>query len=216
MSSPLSYAEQICYSSRETLYHTYAIALEMKYKDGVFVECGVAAGAQIIAMCAAARHKLIYAFDSFCGIPLPSNRDNQMPGIKLLTKYEQSILPDPGKQELETTGATSVSEESFWDHMANAFGEHEQRNILTVKGWFENTVPNFEEQEIALLRLDGDLYNSTWVCLQHLFPKVIKGGCVIIDDIELPGCKAACDEYFALIGYQPDYKFISNISYFYK
>lgn len=213
--SPMQYAEQICYSSKETLYHTYAIALEMKYKKGIFVEAGVAAGAQIIAMAEAAPYKTIYAFDSFCGLPLPCNRDDQMPGIKFLSKQEQAALPNPGKQVLESSGATAVSVDDFKEHIkksgVNIF------NIRLVEGWFEETLPDSDYiKEIALLRLDGDLYNSTWVCLQHLFPKVIKGGCLIIDDWELPGCRAACEEYFALIGYKPDYKFISNIAYFYK
>lgn len=213
--SPLEYAKQIAYSSEETLMFTYEMAKKFKDAPGVYLETGVAAGAQVIAMAHGAPNKVIYAFDSFQGICLPSNRDDQMPGIKFLTAQEQALLPDPGKQVLETTGATSVSLEDFCAHIFSALGETDK--VLYVKGWFEETVPKADYiKEIAILRLDGDLYNSTWVCLQHLFPKVIQGGCVIIDDWELPGCRAACDEYFALIGYKPDYKFISNISYFYK
>lgn len=212
---PFTYAKQIAYSSESTLMFTYHIAKQFKDTPGAYVECGVAAGAQIIAMAYGAPNKIIYALDSFEGIPLPSNRDNQMPGIRLLTKEEQSVLPNPGNQALETTGATSVSINDFNEHLVKS-GVDPSR-IFIVKGWFENTARQLTiPQGISILRLDGDLYNSTWVCLQHLFPKVIKGGVCIVDDWELPGCRAACDEYFALIGYKPDYKFISNISYFYK
>lgn len=211
---PLTYAKQIAYSSEQTLMFSYEMAKKFKDTPGCYVECGVAAGAQIIAMAYGAPNKNIYAFDSFEGIPLPSNRDDQMPGIGFLTTVEQSLLPRPGKQVLQSSGATVVSEADFWHHIDTCFGE--DNKIITVRGWFEETLPPFVSYPIAILRLDGDLYNSTWVCLQHLFPKVITGGCVIVDDWELPGCRAACEEYFALIGYKPDYKFISNIAFFYK
>lgn len=215
MMNPLQYAASIAYSSIETLNLTYEMALKYRYSEGVYCECGVAAGAQIIAMSHAAPNKMIYAFDSFKGIPLPSNRDDQMPGLLMLSPTEQRMLPDPGEQVLESSGATVVSEGDFWHNIDTIFGMKRHDNIKTVVGWFENTVEKFDEP-IAILRLDGDLYNSTFVCLQHLFPKVIKGGCVIIDDYELPGCRAACEDYFNLIGYTPEYKSVSNIKYLIK
>ena len=213
MQSPLDYAEQIAYSSKDTLQFSYDMAVKFKDTAGVYVECGVAAGAQVIAMAAGAPDKIIYAFDSFEGIPLPSNRDDQMPGIRRLKEWEQKALPDPGKQVLESSGATAVSLDNFLEHIENSLGKYHK--VYAVPGWFEETVIDFN-YHIAILRLDGDLYNSTWVCLQHLFPKVIQGGCVIIDDWNLKGCQDACKEYFALIDYKPDYKFISDICYFFK
>lgn len=221
--SPLEYAEKICYSSKETLHHTFKIAQEFNKPGAVFVECGCAAGAQIISMLYGAHHATVYACDSFEGIPLPSNRDDQMPGVRFLTKEEQAALPNPGEQELVSSGATVVSVKDFTSHIeesgVNYFGKEGYRYHI-VKGWFEDTLNPYNEcfydTDISILRLDGDLYNSTWVCLQHLFPKVIKGGCVIIDDWQLTGCRAACEDYFETIGYRPDYKFISNIAYFYK
>lgn len=199
--SALEYAKRIAYSSEQVLMFTYEMA--KKYADvpnSVFCECGVAAGAQIIAMAAGAPNKTIYAFDSFEGIPLPSNKDNQMPGIKMLTKEEQSKLPDPGEQVLESSGATKVSYDDFWDHI-NKSGVNVE-NIWGIEGWFEETIPHFvkdvflENDGISILRLDGDLYNSTYVCLKYLYPKVIKGGLVIVDDIQLPGCEQAVNDYF--------------------
>ena len=192
--------------------------MALKYKDvhGVYVECGCAAGAQVIAMATAAPDKVIYAFDSFEGIPLPSNRDDQMPGIRPLKEWEQKALPDAGKQVLESSGATVVPLSNFTENLEIA-GVNDLK-IIIVPGWFEQTVEPFAAiiENIAILRLDGDLYHSTWVCLQYLFPKVNKGGCVIIDDWQLKGCQDACKEYFELIGYEPEYKFISDIAYFFK
>jgi len=218
--NPLEYAQQIAYSSKEVLMFSNKMARKFKDSPGYFVECGCAAGAQVIAMAYGAPNKAIIAFDSFDGIPLPSNRDDQMPGIMMLSKTEQKMLPDPGQQVLESSGATVVPLKDFMDHLKNS--GIDWKMVLPIKGWFEQSVPLFlknlgkAEFPIALLRLDGDLYNSTWVCLQNLFPKVIQGGCVIIDDWSLPGCKWACIEYFGLIGYEPDYKFLDGTAYFFK
>lgn len=111
----LDYAQRIAYSSVETLMFTFEMAQKYAYSKGCYVECGVAAGAQIIAMAAGAPNtKHIYALDSFEGIPLPSNKDNQMPGIRMLMPDEQAALPDPGKQELVSSGATVVNTTDFW------------------------------------------------------------------------------------------------------
>lgn len=192
--NPLDYAARICYSSREVLQFSYDMAVKYADNPGVYVECGVAAGAQIIAMAAGAPNKTIYAFDSFEGIPLPSNRDDQMPGIKFLTKEEQKALPDPGEQVLESSGATCVSAEDVSAHLTRS--GISEKNVIFVKGWFEETLPTFECEPISILRLDGDLYNSTYVCLKYLYPKVIEGGLVIIDDFALRGCNRAVFDYF--------------------
>lgn len=207
----LNLAKKLAYSSEETLMFTYDCAKKMKDANGVYVECGVAAGAQILAMAEGAPYKIIHAFDSFEGIPLPSNKDDQMPGIKYLTKDEQKALPKPGKQKLESSGATVVPLEAFLENVSNV---QCPENIIIHKGWFENTLENCRIDEISILRLDGDLYNSTLVCLKHLFPKVIKGGIIIIDDWELPGCQLACKDYFKSIKFTPNYQRISNICYF--
>lgn len=214
--TPLKYAQRIAYSSEQTLAFSYEMGLKYRDSVGCYVEAGTAAGAQIIALAHGAPKKKIYALDSFMGISLPSNRDDQMPGIRFLSDDERKSLPDPGKQVLESSGATVVSEDDFWQHIESALGDN--HNIETVPGWFENTVPAFAKTvgPIAILRLDGDLFNSTWVVLLHLFPHVIKGGCIIVDDIELPGCAAAVKEYFELIGYEPNYKYVSNICYILK
>src|SRR5687768_14876467 len=96
--SPLEYAEHIAYSTKDTLKLSYDMAVKYKDTPGVYVECGVAAGAQIIAMHSGAPDKLIYAFDSFEGIPLPSCMDDQYPGIIMISEEERRALPGPGYQ----------------------------------------------------------------------------------------------------------------------
>lgn len=193
---PLKYAEQIAYSSKKVLHFSYEMG--KKYKDvpnTCMLEAGVAAGAQIIALMAGSECKVpIYALDSWNGIPLASNKDNQAPGLHFFTKAEQMALPDPGKQALVSSGATVVPQDDFLSHVHNAIGDN--LNLVMVKGWFEETLPTFECPPISVLRLDSDLYHSTYIALKYLYPKVIKGGIVIIDDWALPGCKQAVLDYF--------------------
>jgi len=70
-------------------------------------------------------------------------------------------------------------------------------NVHMVEGWFNETAPAIAQkvQKIAILRLDGDMYGSTWEVLIYLYGKVAVGGYVIIDDYKLPGCRAAVDEF---------------------
>jgi O-methyltransferase len=71
------------------------------------------------------------------------------------------------------------------------------------KGWFQETLPNVakEIKNIAILRLDADLYASTKICLDYLYEKVTPGGFVIIDDYgAYQGCKKAVDEFLKTQG----------------
>ena len=64
--------------------------------------------------------------------------------------------------------------------------------------WFQNTVPIDAGKlgPIALLRLDGDWYDSTKICLEHLYPLLSPGGIIIMDDYwTWEGCRKATDEY---------------------
>lgn len=210
----ISYAKQIAYSSEETLWFSYEMGKFYKDSPGCFVETGVAAGAQIIMMRQGAPNKLVHAFDSFMGIPRPSNRDNQIPGIRYLNELEQLRLPNPGEQELKTTGVSAVNVESFKTHLIDSGCGLE--NIVIHEGWFEETIPTAEVGDIAILRLDGDLYNSTMVPLKHLFPKLLKGCVLVLDDYELQGCLDATKDYFNSIGYNPEWQRVSNIAYLIK
>ena len=82
--------------------------------------------------------------------------------------------------------------------------------IEFVKGWFENTVPVTRKQiqQIAVLRIDGDWYESTKCCLENLYDKVSSGGYVIVDDYQsCYGCRRAVDEFIQNRCLSPDIKF---------
>lgn len=186
----LNKAVSVAYSYKETVYNTYHLAKEAGKLPGCFVECGVGAGAQIMAMELAGTGKQIWAFDSFEGIPLAGINDDQQPGIGKIT-HDVNM---PIEKRLTSSGITSHSVENVLHNFVK--NGIDLRNIEIVKGWFQNTLPKAKTGIIALLRLDGDLYESTLVCLEYLEPLVVSGGVIIIDDYALPGCKMAVNDYF--------------------
>ena len=72
-----------------------------------------------------------------------------------------------------------------------------EENIRFVKGKVEDTLRLNTPEKISLLRLDTDWYESTKFELENLFPKLVKGGVLLVDDYGYwKGSKKAVDEYF--------------------
>jgi GT2 family glycosyltransferase len=68
--------------------------------------------------------------------------------------------------------------------------------VVFIQGWFRDTMPTLPAERLALLRLDGDLYESTLQVLDALYPKLSPGGAIIIDDYgDLACCRQAVDDY---------------------
>jgi len=73
--------------------------------------------------------------------------------------------------------------------------------VRFLVGWFRDTLPTAPIANLALLRVDGDMYESTMDALVHLYPKLSIGGYVIVDDYnEIESCRAAVDDYRAECG----------------
>lgn len=166
-------------SSRETVQSSYSIA-EMALRNGVrgdFVECGVFAGAQCAAMARAimdcgAKGRRVHLFDTFTGIPAGGEHDvnwTHPAGTSACPKWQV-------EQYME-----------YWRIPPDMLVYHE--------GLFRDTIPASGIGEIAVLRLDGDLYESTMDTLHGLYSRVSKGGWVIVDDFSLPGCRKAVIDY---------------------
>lgn len=98
--------------------------------------------------------------------------------------------------------------DAFWVPLAGWFAvdvETVRRNfahygllddqVRFLKGWFKDTLPSAPITRLAVLRLDGDLYESIWDALTHLYPKLSEGGFAIIDDYNLTSCRQAVHEY---------------------
>ncbi|MFO7662379.1 MAG: TylF/MycF family methyltransferase [Chloroflexota bacterium] len=68
--------------------------------------------------------------------------------------------------------------------------------VVFIKGWFRDTLPYVPADSLAVLRLDGDMYESTWDALTNLYMKLSIGGYIIIDDYKVvSGCRAAVEDF---------------------
>jgi len=198
MNNTLKLITQYAYSYPITLQNSYDMALQVigQNIEGDFVECGVGGGAQIgafkLALNESNSNRKIWAFDSYEGIPLAGEFDTEQAGIGAITHDKFA----PIQERLVSSGVTAHSVENVKENFAKWGLSIE--NIEFVKGWFQDTLPTYKEQikKISILRLDGDLHESTLVSLQNLYPLVVKGGIVIIDDYALEGCRVAVSQYF--------------------
>jgi hypothetical protein len=146
---------------------------------GVVVECGVAQGGSAAAiMMALARGSdplELILFDTFAGLPPPSVED---PDYDLAVEY---------------TGSCAGS----LDEVRQLFHALRLPAPRCIQGLFQDTLHRTETGPIALLHLDGDWYESTMTCLRVLWPRVVAGGFVQIDDYGYwQGCRKAVTEYF--------------------
>jgi O-methyltransferase len=153
--------------------------------EGDVIECGVWRGgmiAGIAELLGKTRH--YYLFDSFEGLP-----DAQEIDGGTAKQYQEN---KQGDWYFDNCSAEiSFAEKAM--HMSGA--DH-----TIVRGWFKDSLKNFESPKIALLRLDGDWYESTLDCLVNLYPKVVKGGVIIIDDYYMwDGCSKAVHDYLSQI-----------------
>ncbi len=165
-------------------------AVEQQAIPGVFVECGVWRGgcAALMASRAAKTGRQTHLFDSFEGLPEPIEIDGR-----------RALKKSAGKADgqLKALGDLAVSIEQVKSVLFDHF-RLDEKNIVFHKGWFQDVLPVVHDSlgPIAILRLDGDWYESTRVCLQYLYDHVSQGGYVVIDDYNyFEGCRKATDEF---------------------
>ncbi len=168
----------------ENLRQLTQCALDEKI-PGDFIETGVWRGGCCILMrgILAANEvcdRKVYVADSFAGVPAP--RPNIYPADRELRLDLCTELVVP----LETV------KENF-----SRYGLLDDQ-VVFVKGLFSDTLPALNAGPFALARLDGDLYESTLVALQNLYPRLSPGGFLIIDDYGvIEACRQAVHDYRA-------------------
>lgn len=90
-------------------------------------------------------------------------------------------------------------------------------NVHFIEGWFDETLPNCPVQRLALLRLDGDMYESTIVTLQSLYDRISPGGYIIVDDYGyLESCRKAVHDFLDSRHLAPDIKQIDWTGVFWR
>jgi O-methyltransferase len=155
-------------------------------KNGAIVECGTWRGGMSAGMIeVGGRDRQYLFFDSFEGLP-------------------------PAR-ELDGAAAmhwqANVTSRHYFDNCRASLQDFERTIALTGisldcveirKGFFADTFPTFQAPSIAVLRLDGDWYDSTMECLEKFWDHVIPGGLIIIDDYYTwDGCCRAVHDFLA-------------------
>ena len=205
-------------SSKETVYASYDIA-RLAIERGVpgdFVECGVYGGAQCAAMaraimdCASAsrddasafkggpqwiKHydrgegaRRVHLFDSFAGIPPAGPEDREF----LEAGHPEGLSLCTLEACKEHMAAWGIPDELLVWH-PGPFGNTMNMQMFVRK--IDSLTMKACPAEIAVLRLDADLYDSTRVSLENLYPLVSPGGWVICDDFDLSGARKAVMEH---------------------
>jgi len=154
---------------------------------GDFIETGVWRGGACIMLRAVLKaygdtRRRVFVADSFCGLPAPN----------------PEIAADAGDQHY-TFSELFVSSEQVRQNFAKY--DLLDAQVCFLEGWFSDTLPEAPIDQIAILRLDGDMYESTMDALNALFDRVTPGGFVIIDDYgAVEGCQRAIREFRASRG----------------
>lgn len=190
----------------QTLFEQ-AVYCEKKNIGGDFVECGVWKGGAVGIMAIANKQfgksaRNLHLFDAFDDI---CEADPKVDGEKAL----QDIKKLTGKNVSEFAGTLKAVKGVYDSHgghgtinicnnlLVKKIG-YDTGKIFYHKGWFQETLPTDAEriEKIAILRLDGDWYESIKICLEYLYDKVQKGGIIVIDDYGYyEGCTKAVDEF---------------------
>jgi len=89
--------------------------------------------------------------------------------------------------------------------------------VVFLQGWFKDTLPSAPIDKLAILRLDGDMYESTMDALLALYDKISPGGYVIVDDYHVvKGCKTAVHDFLSLRNLSPTIREIDGIGVYWK
>lgn len=155
-------------------------------RDGIpgdFIECGVWRGGAVVFMRGLLEAfeipgRTVWAADSFDGLPPPTHPEDVAFGLDLSREFCPMLAVS-----LETVKRTFET-----------YGLLDER-VRFLPGWFKDTLPRAPIERLALLRLDGDIYESTTDALHALYDKLVPGGYVIVDDLFVPTCKKAVEDF---------------------
>ncbi len=163
---------------------------------GAFVECGVWRGGSMQAAALALQHlgvtdRDLHLYDTFEGMPPPTEHDMRHDGRTAADLLETSAK------------TTAVWAYASLDDVREGMVEvgYPTERIHYHEGKVEETIPDNAPDEIAILRLDTDWYESTKHELEHLYDRLVVGGVLILDDYgHWEGARLATDEFIERTG----------------
>jgi hypothetical protein len=183
---------------------------ELNNLEGHYVECGTFKGNTLIPAALYSSHtgffreKKIIGIDTFEGFPpTTEHHEYDLPSY-FTVLYNNNLINENHyhKAIKRTNNLLDLShlESEYFLNVEEVFNNSSKfSNVSLLKGSFEEVTPNFDDK-IAILHLDGDLYESYLTCLHNLYDNVVIGGAVIFDEYyshKYPGARVAVNEFFA-------------------
>jgi hypothetical protein len=171
---------------------------------GDLIETGVWRGGACIMMRAVlnaygVKDRRVWVADSFSGLPEPDSEKYPADTDAVFHSYPE----------------LSVSLEAVRHNIENYSLLDDQ--VCFIKGWFRDTLLSAPVERLAVLRLDGDLYESTIIALNAFYDKVSAGGYVIIDDYHVvPPCKAAIHDFWKSRHMPPEFHEIDGVGIYWQ
>jgi O-methyltransferase/8-demethyl-8-(2,3-dimethoxy-alpha-L-rhamnosyl)tetracenomycin-C 4'-O-methyltransferase len=170
---------------------------------GDLIETGAWRGGACIMMKAVlaaygVRDRRVFVADSFEGLPKP----------------DPANFPADANDIHHTYSELAVSLEEVQNNFRK-FGLLDYQ-VVFLKGWFKDTLPRIPTDQLAILRLDGDMYESTIEALTSLYPKLSPGGFCIVDDGNVPNCVAAVRDFRDLADIQEEVVSIDGWGFYWE
>jgi hypothetical protein len=144
--------------------------------------------------------RTIWVADSFQGLP--------MPNAEVYPQDQEWLARMDALRHLEVSQVDVQRNFALYGLM--------DEQVRFLPGWFHETLPTAPITQLALLRLDGDLYESTWDVLSALYDKVAPGGFVIVDDYAIPSCYQAITDYRSRFGISEPLQDIDGTGVFWR
>ena len=166
----------------------YEIYKMIKEVPGEIIECGVFKGASYLRFA---------MFREIFGNPF----SKKIIGFDTFSKFPETTFQDDNKARnkfISSAGSDSISKEQLLKILDN---KGLNKHVDLIEGDITETIPSYvkanPELKISLLNLDTDIYEPAVTILEHLYPKITKGGILMLDDYGThPGETKAVDEYF--------------------
>ncbi len=161
--------------------------LSIRTLTGSVIECGTWKGGMIAGIAGLlGPERQYYLFDSYEGLPIVDDTEGRDQWGQAASSWQENTAHNDRADLRDAELAMSWSR---------------AKHVTITKGWFADTLPTYRGGPIAILRADGDWYDSTRTILNALAGQVVVGGIVILDDYGYwEGCARAVHEYLAQTG----------------
>ena len=153
-------------------YMIYSITRSQRELDGDMAEVGVYQGGSAKIICEVKRNRKLFLFDTFKGLPELSDIDTLF--VKNLVQRNQF---------------NDTSLEAVKDYLSS------YENVQIIKGEFPKTADSIGDSKFSFVHLDVDLYRSTIECLKFFYPRLVKGGIILVHDYFADGIQKAFKEF---------------------